>query len=72
MCIRDSRKLVLMTSPIRQTKVDILKSDIVSRRQSKVSPMPDGLVNSMNEEDILNLLAYLETGGKKADPAFKK
>jgi putative heme-binding domain-containing protein len=68
----NDRKLVLMTSPIRQTKVDILKSDIVSRRQSKVSPMPDGLVNSMNEEDILNLLAYLETGGKKADPAFKK
>ncbi len=46
-------KLVLMTAPIRQTKVDILKSNIVSRRTSKVSPMPDGLINSMTESEIL-------------------
>jgi hypothetical protein len=34
--------------------------------------MPDGLVNSMTEDEILDLLAYLETGGKKTDPAYKK
>jgi hypothetical protein len=63
---------VLLTAPIRQTKVDILKADIVSRRPSKVSPMPDGLVNSMTEEEILDLMAYLESGGKKNNLAFKK
>jgi putative heme-binding domain-containing protein len=68
----NDRKVVLMTAPIRQTKMDILKTDIVSRHPSKVSPMPDGLVNSMTEDEILDLLAYLETGGKKTDPAYKK
>jgi len=68
----NDRKLVLMTAPITQTKVDIDKADIVRRRASKVSPMPDGLVNSMTEEEIWDLIAYMETGGKKNNPAFKK
>jgi putative heme-binding domain-containing protein len=68
----NDRKLVLMTAPITQTKVDIDKADIVRRRASKVSPMPDGLVNSMTEEEIWDLIAYMEAGGKKNNPAFKK
>ncbi len=68
----NDQKIVLMTEPIKGTKVDILKSNIANRRLSKVSPMPDGLVNSMTESDIWDLVAYLETGGKKNNPAFKK
>jgi putative heme-binding domain-containing protein len=68
----DNGKLVLMTAPISQTKVEILKSDIVSRRASKISPMPDGLVNSMTQDEVWDLIAYLETGGKRNNRAFKK
>ncbi len=68
----NDRKLVLMTAPITQTKVEILKTDIVGRRASKVSPMPDGLVNSMTEEQIWDLMAYLQAGGKRNYAAFKK
>jgi putative heme-binding domain-containing protein len=68
----NDQRIVLMTAPIKGTKVDIRKSDIASRRLSKVSPMPDGLVNSMTESEIWDLMAYLETGGKKNNPAFKK
>jgi putative heme-binding domain-containing protein len=68
----NDRRIVLMTAPIRQTKVEILKSNIASRRLSKVSPMPDGLINSMSEGEILDLMAYLDSGGKKNNVAFKK
>jgi putative heme-binding domain-containing protein len=68
----NDRKLVLMTAPISQTKVEIFKADILSRRSSKVSPMPDGLVNSMTEGEIWDLIAYIEAGGKRDRPAFKK
>ncbi|HUD82553.1 MAG TPA: c-type cytochrome, partial [Candidatus Saccharimonadales bacterium] len=68
----NDRKLVLMTAPISQTKVEIFKADILSRRASKVSPMPDGLVNSMTEGEIWDLIAYIEAGGKRDRPAFKK
>jgi putative heme-binding domain-containing protein len=68
----NDQKLVLMTEPIQQTKVEVRKSDIVSRRMSKVSPMPDGLVNSMTEGEIWDLVAYLQSGGKKNRQVFKK
>jgi putative heme-binding domain-containing protein len=68
----NDQKLVLMTEPIQQTKVEIRKSDIASRRASKVSPMPDGLVNSMKEGEIWDLIAYLEAGGKKNRQVFKR
>ena len=68
----NDQKIVLMTEPIKGTKVEILKSDIDNRRLSKVSPMPDGLINSMTESEIWDLMAYLETGGKRNNPAFKK
>jgi len=68
----DDKKLVLMTDPIHPNHVDISKADVLSRRASKISPMPDGLVNAMSEDDIWDLIAYLESGGKRTYAAFKK
>jgi hypothetical protein len=34
--------------------------------------MPDGLVNSFSEGEILDLIAYLESGGKRTYAAFQK
>jgi hypothetical protein len=61
-----------MTDPFHTTKEEFRKADIVSRRPSKISPMPEGLVNSMTEDEIWDLTAYLESGGKKTSAAFKK
>jgi len=64
--------LVVMTDPISSTKVEVLKSDVTACRISKISPMPEGFVNFMNEDQILDLIAYLQSGGKKTYAAFKK
>ncbi|HZM02540.1 MAG TPA: hypothetical protein VFC44_05920 [Candidatus Saccharimonadales bacterium] len=66
------QKLIVITDPVKQTKVTVLKSDVASRRASKLSPMPEGLVNTMTKNDILDLIAYLQSGGKRDFPAFKK
>jgi putative heme-binding domain-containing protein len=63
--------LVVETDPLTQKRVTIKKADIASRTASKLSPMPEGLVNVLNREEILDLLAYLESAGNKSHAAFK-
>ncbi|MDB6123040.1 MAG: heme-binding protein [Pedosphaera sp.] len=65
-------KIVVITNPLTQTKVEVLKADITKRAAAKLSPMPEGLVNVLTREEILDLLAYLESGGKQTAAAFEK
>ena len=64
--------ITVMTDPMHPNKEKFRKADIVSRKPSKISPMPQGLVNSMTEDEIWDLIAYLESGGKKSYAAYKK
>jgi putative heme-binding domain-containing protein len=68
----DDDKVVVETDPIHQARTEIRKADIESRRVSKVSPMPEGLVNFMTEDQILDLIAYMQSSGKKTYAAFQK
>jgi putative heme-binding domain-containing protein len=68
----DDQKLVLLIDPIHPDNVEIRKTEVVSRRPSKISPMPDGLANALTEDEIWDLIAYLESGGKRTYAAFKK
>ncbi len=49
-------------TPDRTTRVP--KQDIAAQQFSLVSPMPAGTLNTLTKEEILDLLAYLESGGK--------
>ena len=65
-------KLVLVVNPLTGDKVELKKSEIGKREPSKVSPMPEGLVNILTKEEILDLLAYIESGGKREHASFKQ
>jgi putative heme-binding domain-containing protein len=65
-------KLVLVVNPLTGDKMDIKKSDVKGRAPSKTSPMPDGLVNILTKEEILDLIAYIESSGNKQHAAFKE
>jgi putative heme-binding domain-containing protein len=65
-------KLILQPDPLSPERVEVEKDDIERRRPSKVSPMPDHLVDVLSEEEILDLLAYLESAGRKDYKAFRK
>ena len=58
-----------MMDPGAQTT--IARKDIKSMELSKVSMMPPGLLNTLKDSDILDLLAYLLSKGNKEDPMFK-
>ncbi len=66
-------KLVLVPDPLKpNTKMEVKKTDVKSRTFSKLSPMPEGLVSGLSQEDILDLVAFLEAAGRKDHPAFAK
>jgi putative heme-binding domain-containing protein len=44
---------------------NIRRNEINSIQPSKVSPMPEGLLNTLKEEEIYDMLAFLLSGGNK-------
>ena len=69
----NAAQLVLVPNPFQpDAKVTVKISDVKSRSASKLSPMPEGLVNVLVEEDILDLIAFLESGGSPTHAAFRK
>ena len=67
----DGKRIVIQPSPLNPERVEIKKGDIAERRVSKVSPMPEGLANQLTENEILDLLAYIESAGKEKAANFK-
>lgn len=59
----DDEKVVILPNPYSSlVKDEINISDISERGLSPVSPMPPGLLNRLNDEEILDLFAYLLSG----------
>lgn len=66
-------QLVVVPDQLKpDNKVTVKKSDIKSVGPSKLSPMPEGLINILTKDEILDMLAYIESGGNKAHAAFSK
>jgi putative heme-binding domain-containing protein len=66
-------KAVVMNNPFDPAATTtVAKADVRSRELSRVSLMPPGLLNTLSEEEILDLLAYLESAGDPAHPNFRK
>ena len=64
-------KVALRTKPLEPETVTIKKSEIEFRSLSKISPMPAGLLNTLTKDEILDLLAYLESLGDSTHPNFR-
>ncbi|MSU34754.1 MAG: c-type cytochrome [Pedosphaera sp.] len=59
--------LVLVPNQLEPDKrVEVKKSDVAQRSFSKTSPMPSGLADNLSREDILDLLAFLESGAAQS------
>ena len=55
----------LSSNPLRPDQItELAKIDITETRFSDVSAMPEGLLNSLTKTEILDLLAYIESGGR--------
>jgi hypothetical protein len=56
--------------PNQQTAVD--RNQVKSIETSKQSLMPEGLIDYLKEDEVLDLLAYLVARGDAGNAVFKK
>ena len=68
----DGTKLSVLTNPLAGTKEDVVKADILTKTLSPISLMPPGLLSVLTKDEVLDLLAYIESGGNEKAPAFRK
>jgi putative heme-binding domain-containing protein len=65
--------VTILTDPEDSTKVaEIKRSEIDEVKPSAVSLMPKDLLKPLNEDEVLDLLAYLLSRGDPNHPMFKK
>ncbi|MCE9562291.1 MAG: c-type cytochrome [Planctomycetes bacterium] len=66
-------KYTIVTDPEDSTKVvEVKKSDVESVKPSNVSLMPEKLLNSLNEAEVLDMIAYMLSRGDPGHAMFKK
>jgi putative heme-binding domain-containing protein len=65
--------ITLVVDPENATKtITIAKTEIEEQKPSNVSLMPKDLLKPLNEQEVLDLLAYLLSRGNPRDPLFQK
>ena len=67
-----SDSVVIYPRSLTQNEVRISKERVVSISAASVSPMPPGLINMLNEDELRDLIAYLRSGGNSESAYFKK
>lgn len=67
----DAETVTIQTGPSAAAIQKVKKSAIKSRSKEDLSRMPAGLLNVLNKEQILDLLAYLLAEGSPDHAAFK-
>jgi putative heme-binding domain-containing protein len=69
---RDATFIRLAPDLLRPSQtVTLANESIVSESQLDVSTMPPGLLNALNEDEVLDLLAYLLSNGDPEHPLFR-
>ena len=66
----DGRLLRVRGNPFTQKVTEVAADRIRTRTVSRISEMPEGLLDILTEEEVLDLVAYLRSGGNPEDPAF--
>ena len=61
----------IVVDPLLKDSVTKIDADAVEgRKMSTLSPMPEGLVDNLTKEEVLDLIAYIKSGGNKKDEIF--
>jgi putative heme-binding domain-containing protein len=68
----DDERVVLKPNPLVPDVVEVAKAQIRERKLSEVSPMPAGALNALKADQILDLLAWFETGGDPKKEAWAR
>jgi putative heme-binding domain-containing protein len=69
---RNEARVTLVLDPLTDRRTEVAVGDIRSESASPISTMPEGLLSTFSREEILDLIAYLESDGRPEAPAFAK
>lgn len=70
--LQEGGELKVMTNPFAPTALFTLKDTEVAKIETQaISMMPPGLINVLNPEELLDLLAYITSSGNPTAPPFK-
>ncbi|MFL0162972.1 c-type cytochrome [Aquirufa salirivi] len=70
---QDKTAYYISQNPYDPDQVEkILKKNVISMKYSALSSMLPGLINSMNAEELKDLMAYLMSGGSESNAMFAK
>jgi putative heme-binding domain-containing protein len=70
---RTEKLLRLLANPLdNQEPIELAVDDIEEEIASKISLMPAGLLNTLTQDEILDLLMYIETAADEKNAAFEK
>lgn len=67
----DATRIVVETDPLSQATVTVPRSAIEETHPANISPMPSGLIDVLTHDEVLDLLAYLKSGGDPNHAAFQ-
>jgi len=59
-----AERIVVLVDPLTASQRTIAVGDLKSRGVSRVSPMPDGLLDTFGADDVLDLVAFLKSSGR--------
>ena len=65
--------IVIMPNPFNESyTVSIAKNAILKKELSPVSPMPPALLNRLNEQEVVDLFAYIIAGGDEKNKIYSR
>ncbi|MBD3615693.1 MAG: c-type cytochrome [Gracilimonas sp.] len=70
--VEEGDKLKVYPRDPEQPAAEINQNEVDSIEPSEISQMPEGLINTLNEEELRDLIAYLRSGGNPNSDLFKK
>lgn len=71
--VEENEKVFIMTNPFAPNDhIAVDEKDILRKGTRPVSMMPPGLINALNQDELLDLVAYLLSGGNERDGMFQK
>jgi putative heme-binding domain-containing protein len=62
--------LILVTDPLQGTRKQIGQTGVAVKKLSPISSMPANLIDVLTKDEVLDLLAYIESAGNKSAPQF--
>ncbi len=64
--------IVIQPDPLSPERVAVKRKDVEAVMPSRVSPMPEHLVDVLTADEVLDLIAYLESAGNRNYKAFRR